>query len=231
MLRQGLSVIIPTFNAMPRLVDCLSALVEGVAVGLVREAIVVDGASSDASASLAADMGCKVIVAPPSDRGRGNQLRHGGASATCDWLLFLHADTVLHRGWVAQVDLHIAGDANVAAYFTLAFDQDGTGPKRVALLANLRARVLGLPYGDQGLLISRALYDQIGGYTDIPLMEDVALVRRLGAKRLKPLAAKAVTSGAKFAHGGWWAVPSRNLMLLAAYLLGVSPNILSKWYK
>jgi rSAM/selenodomain-associated transferase 2 len=229
MSRPPLSIIIPTLNAMPRLTDCLTALVPGLSSGLVREAIVVDGASTDHSADLAADMGCRVLRL--EQRGRGKQLRAGADSATGDWLLFLHADTILDERWLEAVSQHISQNTPSAGYFKLAFDQSGSGPRRVANLANWRAKALGLPYGDQGLLISRALYDAVGGYRDMLLMEDVDLVRRIGKKRLVELSARACTSGAKFVRGGWWAVPMRNILLLCAYLLGVKPATLAGWYK
>jgi rSAM/selenodomain-associated transferase 2 len=231
MSRAPLSIIIPTLNAMPGLGDCLATLVGGLGDGLVREAIVIDGSSTDTSANLATDMGCKVIVLSAEQRGRGRQLRTGGAAASGDWLLFLHADTVLQGNWVGAVSDHIQNQPSKAAYFTLAFDQIGMNPRRVAALANWRARVLGMPYGDQGLLISRALYDEIGGYHDLPLMEDVDIIRRVTRARLVALDVVAQTSGAKFARGGWWATPMRNLVLVAAYSLGVKPEILARWYK
>ena len=216
---------------MPRLGDCLAALVIGLSDGLVREAIVVDGMSEDGSADLAADMGCKVIIVEPQARGRGAQLSRGYSAASGDWLLFLHGDTVLPDTWVDLVRNHISKSSDKVGYFKLGFDQTGPGPWRVAALANWRGRVLGLPYGDQGLLISRALYDQTGGYGDMPLMEDVDLVRRLGRSRLVQLEGVALTYGSKFVRGGWWAVPLRNLMLLGAYLIGVKPDVLARWYK
>jgi rSAM/selenodomain-associated transferase 2 len=231
MSRAPLSIIIPCLNAMPRLADCLAALVIGLGDGLVREAVVVDGSSNDDSAHLAADMGCKVVVVPPEQRGRARQLRAGAAVATGDWLLFLHADTVLQEGWVAAIGDHIANHKGKAAYFRLAFDQPSGEARRVAALANWRARYLGLPYGDQGLLVSRALYDQIGGFEDMALMEDVDIVRRLTKGRIVGLSGVATTSAAKYVKGGWWAMPARNLFLLGAYLLGVKPETLASWYK
>ena len=216
---------------MPRLRDCLAALVTGLSDNLVREAIVVDGTSTDKSAELAADMGCNVIVLGPEQRGRGRQLHAGAQAATGEWLLFLHGDSVLQVGWVTAVVAHLATKPEKAAYFRLGFNQSGSGPTRVAAWANWRARTLGLPYGDQGLLISRALYDRVGGYSDIPLMEDVNFVRRLGRDLLVPLDVSAVTSGAKFASGGWWAVPARNLFLVSAYHVGIKPDVLARFYK
>jgi rSAM/selenodomain-associated transferase 2 len=231
MSRAPLSIIIPTYNALPGLADCLAALVGGLSAGLVREAIVVDGSSTDATIGLATDMGCKIVTVPPEGRGRDKQLQTGAAHATGDWLLFLHGDTVLDESWVKAVSTHMASNSDKAAFFTLAFDHHGSGAKRVAAFANLRARVAGLPYGDQGLLISRRLYDQCGGYCDIPLMEDVDIVRRIGKARLVALNCQATTSSKKFVDGGWWRVPFRNACLLAAFFIGVAPERLAKWYK
>jgi rSAM/selenodomain-associated transferase 2 len=232
MSRPPVSIIIPTYNAMPRLGDCLAALVQGLGGGLVREAIVVDGGSSDASAQLAADMGCKVIQTEEAQRGRGAQLQAGAEAATGDWLLFLHGDTVLSTGWSEVVGRHIGGgDARKAAYFKLAFEGGGASAERVAAIANWRASTMGLPYGDAGLLISRAHYTQVGGYQALALMEDVALVRKIGGAHLKALNCVAETSPAKFVRGGWWRVPMRNVMLVSAFMVGVSPATLARWYK
>ena len=87
-----------------------------------------------------------------------------------------------------------------------------------------------MPYGDQGLLIARALYDSIGGFAPVPLMEDVELVRRLGRDRLVELQATAITSAARYRRDGWWARPLRNLILLSLWRLGVPPATLARLY-
>ena len=94
----------------------------------------------------------------------------------------------------------------------------------------LRARFLRLPYGDQGLLISRDLYHCLGGYKPMPLLEDVDLVRRLGRRRLRTLAANAVTSAERWQRDGWFARSARNLACLALYLAGASPSRVAQVY-
>jgi rSAM/selenodomain-associated transferase 2 len=230
MQRAILSIIIPTYHAMPELADCLAALVEGLGTGLVREAIVVDGGSSDASVALATDMGCRVIVSEV--RGRGHQLHVGAQAATGEWLLFLHADTVLSAGWSAAVLAHVAqSQPHSVGYFKLAFSRGGGSAQRVAALANWRAAAFGLPYGDAGLLIRAAHYHRLGGYRPLALMEDVDLVRRIGKAHLRRLESVAATSPVKFERGGWWRMPLRNLTLLAGFLLGIHPTRLARWYK
>lgn len=229
--RPKLSIIIPTRNAIPRLQACLTALVPGLVNGLVLEAIVVDGGSSDHSADVARDMGCRLIEVPSADAGRGRQLALGAQAARGQWLLFLHGDTILSPDWVGAVADHIATCPDQAGYCTLAFDTRHGAAARVAFFANLRANWLALPYGDQGLLIARKLYDELGGYRPLPLMEDVDLVRRIGKARLAALPCVAQTSAAKYQKGGWWAVPLRNMFLLCAYLLGMRPETLARMYR
>jgi len=225
----SLSVIIPTLNAGSRLPGCLDALAPARRRGLIGEVIVVDGGSRDHTAEVARAQGARVLASTP---GRGRQLAAGAAEARGDWLLFLHADTRLAAGWDAAVAAHLARPdaAGQAAVFRLAYDEDTPPARRVAALANWRTRRLRLPYGDQGLLIARALYDSVGGYPELPLMEDVALVRRLGRGRLTLLDATAVTSAERYRRQGWWARPLRNLGVLSLYLLGVPPATLKRLY-
>lgn len=227
----SLSIVIPTLNAMPRLADCLATLVAGLGAGLIRDVVVVDAGSDDRSAELAFDMGCRVIQVGRDRRGRGQQMAAGAKAAKGDWLLFLHGDSVLLEGWVGACEAHMATAPHQAAYFRLGFD-DHEGPaRRIAFWANWRAGFFGLPYGDQGLLISRALYETVGGFQPFALMEDVDLVRKLGKSRLRTLPSAVETSAERYRTGGWWFVPMRNLTLLAAFLCGVSPDRIKGWYR
>jgi rSAM/selenodomain-associated transferase 2 len=225
------SVVIPTLEAADRIGPCLGALGEAVMEGVIHEVIVADGGSVDAIAEVAEAVGAKLVAAP---RGRGPQLAAGARAARGDWLLFLHADTVLSPGWGAAVLAHIQARPGQAGYFTLQFDAPGNRPSPMARIvagwANLRSALFALPYGDQGLLVSRALYDMTGGYQSIPLMEDVALARRIGRRRLARLRVAAVTSAARYAADGWLWRGWRNLTTLALYFIGVDPERLARRY-
>lgn len=223
-MRAPLSVVIPTLNAEVALGRCLTALVEGLEAGLVRELIVTDGGSSDATCAIAQAWGGEVVSGPPS---RGGQLRRGCAAASGDWLLVLHADTVLLSGWSRRVEAHLPSGAPAA--FHLRFDAADGAARRVAAWANWRSR-RGLPYGDQGLLLPRALYDRAGGYPDQPLMEDVALVRALDTPVVM-LDAIAMTSADRYRRQGWLRRGGRNLMLLARYFAGADPHALARAYR
>jgi hypothetical protein len=114
--------------------------------------------------------------------------------------------------------------------FRFALDDADPRARRIERGAAWRGRALGLPYGDQGLLIARDFYWSLGGHPAIPLMEDVALVRRIGRGRLTVLDHAALTSAARYRRDGWLRRPARNLALLSLYLLGVSPRVLARLY-
>ncbi len=219
-----ISIVIPTLNAEHALPACLQALMEGLHAGLVRELIISDGGSTDRTLVIAEEAGAEVIDGRAS---RGGQLRRGCARAKGDWLLVLHADTVLQPGWTTTVADHIPSKAPAA--FRLAFRSSGIAPRWVAGWANLRSRVFSLPYGDQGLLLPRALYIRVGEYADQPLMEDVALARAL--PRITLLDALAVTSAERYERAGWLRRGGRNLWTLTRYLLGSDPEHLAQVYR
>jgi rSAM/selenodomain-associated transferase 2 len=216
-----LSVIIPTLNAAASLGACLQEL-RG-----ADEVVVADGGSSDNTAAISAELGARVIHAP---RGRGLQLGAGAEAARGDWLLFLHADTLLGESWHVCARRHMAEQAGKAAYLAFRLDDPSWQARLIERGVALRVRTLALPYGDQGLLISRNLYDKLGGFRPLPLLEDVDLVRRIGRRRLLQLACPAITSAERWRRDGWWHRSARNLSCLALYRLGVSPARIARLY-
>ena len=222
-----LSIVIPTLNAEAELPLCLESLMPGLEAGLIREVIVADGGSDDATAKIAGAMGANLVTGA---RGRGAQLAAGAAAARGDWLMFLHADTALSRDWAERTSDHVMTKPDYAAFFELRFRSDARAARTLEKRAGRRARMLGLPYGDQGLLISRKLYDEVGGYPDVPLMEDVMIVRAIGKRQLVQLNAEARTSAAKYERDGWRKRSWHNALLLTRFLLGASPEDLAKRY-
>ena len=220
-----ISIVIPTLNAEPNLASTLEALMEGLGQGLIRELIISDGGSTDATLKIAEEAGAEIVTGAPS---RGGQLRRGCAQAKGEWLLVLHADTVLEAGWSEVVAEHIQTN-RAPAWFQLAFRARGIMPAWVAGWANLRSRLFGLPYGDQGLLVWRVDYDKVGGYPDQPLMEDVAIARAL--PRLTGLPVRAITSAERYQRAGWLRRGSRNLWTLMRYFAGTSPETLADSYR
>ncbi len=222
----NLSIIIPTLNAKDGLPACLQSLEAWPAR---KELIVVDGGSKDETVALAYKVGAKVL---PTERGRGQQLQRGGKAAKGQWLLFLHADTVLQNGWEAEVQAFMddIGNRQRVAAFRFTLDDDGPQAGRLERMVAWRCKRLGLPYGDQGLLTHRDLYEVVGGYKPIPAMEDVDLVRRLGRDRIHMFETAAVTSSARYVKSGWWARPSWNLFCLFLHICRVPPLLISRLY-
>ncbi|MEM9014653.1 MAG: TIGR04283 family arsenosugar biosynthesis glycosyltransferase [Pseudomonadota bacterium] len=226
-----ISVVIPTLDAESRLPACLDALVPASIAGLVQEVIVVDGGSVDATTIIADGFGARILVSEP---GRGGQLRIGADAARGDWLLFLHADTVLSEHWRTEAAAFIQTSPDKAAVFTLRFDTSGLAPNLVASGGMVRTRLLKRPYGDQGLLISTALYQSIGGFRDFPLMEDVdfmkRLTRRYGRDVLHVFQSEALTSADRYEREGYVRRVFRNAVLLARFQMGASPEQLALDY-
>lgn len=222
-----ISVVIPTLNAAGSLEATLACLAEG--GKLVREIVVSDGGSNDETCDRARRAGCQVVT---GDRGRGGQLVRGAQAARGEWLLFLHADTRLTGEWTGAVRSFMAqaGARDRAAVFRFALDDPGLPARILDAIVMARVRLLALPYGDQGLLISRILYDELGGFRPLPLMEDVDLVRRIGRRRLAVLPAKAITSAIRYRRDGYVPRMARNAACLALYFAGMPPSTIARLY-
>lgn len=227
-----ISVIIPTLNAEPALVRTLTALVPAAVEGIVTEVIIADGGSTDLTCQIADDCGADFVA---SAAGRGVQLARGAAHAKSDWLLFLHADTVLEDNWQRAAihfmrDIESGRQAPAAGVFEFRLDDRGMKPRVLEALVKARCAVFALPYGDQGLLIQRRLFDEIGGFRDMPIMEDVDIVRRLGRRRITSLKAHATTSAERFQKDGYIARMVRNQVCLALYGAGVPVQRIHEFY-
>ncbi len=228
-----ISVVIPTLNAEAGLASAMTALVTATVEGLVREVIVVDGGSQDRTLDIAEQAGATILRSEPS---RGRQLKTGADAARFPWLLFLHADTVLETGWerdaaafMERVDLGKRPLSAAAFRFTL--DDLGLKPRLIESGVAARCAVFRLAYGDQGLLIPRRLYSEVGGYRDVPLMEDVDLARRLGRRRLVMLRPRAVTSAVRYQRDGYVYRTVRNLACLSLFFLRVPATVIARLYR
>jgi rSAM/selenodomain-associated transferase 2 len=221
-----LSIIVPVLDEQARIGPALDALAPLRARG--AEVIVADGGSGDLTAAIARPLTDAVVTAP---RGRGVQMNAGAAAATGDVLLFLHADTALPPDTDALVldGLHRTG--HVWGHFDVRIEGRGPLLPIIAAAMNARARLTGIATGDQAMFVTRTAFASAGGFPDIPLMEDVALSKRL--KRIGPplcLDARVTTSGRRWDEGG--AIRTMLLMwrLRLAYWLGAEPASLARRY-
>jgi rSAM/selenodomain-associated transferase 2 len=218
-----LSIIIPTLNEAETLGQTLLSLKSDPA-----EIIVVDGGSIDSTVQVAHEHTPHVLVSRP---GRGVQQDTGARQSQGDVLVFLHADTRLPKRYQSLIDHALADPGVVFGAFLLRIYPSSPALDVIAFMANLRSRLLSLPYGDQALFVRRSAYFLAGGFKDWPIMEDVDLVRRLnqiGGFRLARGAAR--TSPRRWQKENPVCTTLRNYSLILRYLVGVSPHTLARHY-
>jgi rSAM/selenodomain-associated transferase 2 len=222
----ALSVVIPTLNEARSIAALLGDLRS---LDVSHEVIVVDGGSTDETVRIAAQLGARVLQAP---RGRGGQLASGARAASAPMLCFLHADVRLHGSARLELAQLIRSRRPGAFAFRFRIDAEGWRYRFIEFGARLRMRLFDLPYGDQGLIVSRIDYETAGGYPEVPLMEDVALVdalRRVTAVRA--LRSSLPVSARRWEREGPLTRMLRNCRIMIAYRLGASPHRLGEDYK
>ena len=219
------SVIIPALNEERDVSDTLAALGRS----LCHQVIVVDGASTDATAQRAKEGGATVLASKP---GRARQMNAGAAKATGGSLLFVHADTLLPPGLPSLVSRTLSGAGVAAGAFRFRIGENFRGKSLVEWITGIRSRWLQRPYGDQGLFLTRALFEEMGGFADLPIMEDYEFTIRLrGRGRIITVDEAAVTSGRRWQKLGVLRTTLRNQWMLAGYHLGVDPQNLARHYR
>jgi len=221
-----ISVIVPVLNEGESIGATLRSLQAWRSKG--AEIIVVDGGSSDDTVAQARDVCDRVLDSP---RGRARQMNAGAAVARGRLLIFLHADTQLPDDAFAMLDA-LADAPRLWGRFDVRIDGAHPFLPVIAAAMNRRSRWSGVATGDQAMFVSRELFSLIGGFPDIALMEDVALSKRL--RRLCPprcLRAQVLTSGRRWLRGGVLRTVLLMWGLRLAYVLGVPPATLARWYR
>jgi len=219
----GLSIIVPALNEAVNLPFTLDGLAAG---GL--DLIVVDGGSRDDTVDIARRLGARVFSSEP---GRARQMNRGAQEARCSALLFLHADTLLPKGFSLIIDRVLSRPGVACGAFQLKIDDERRSYRWIEKAVNLRSRFLGLPYGDQAFFIRTKTFHRIGGFPDLPLMEDFELIRR--AKRVGRIALAdepVLTSARRWNRLGPWKTTLVNQVIISLYLVGVSPKRLACLY-
>ncbi|MEG4204742.1 TIGR04283 family arsenosugar biosynthesis glycosyltransferase [Microcoleus sp. Pol7_A1] len=220
-----ISIIIPVLNEAPTIARVISTALQAKNV----EIIVADGGSSDGTADIAKSLGIRVIC---TARGRAVQMNAGAAAATGEILLFLHADTLLPRGYDSGAREALAKPSAVAGAFQLKIEARRFCLRLVETGVNWRSNFLQMPYGDQAIFLKAATFDKMGGFPDLPLMEDFEFVRRLKKQgRIEIVPQPVLTSARRWQQLGVIKTTAINQIVIIAYFLGVSPDRLAFWYK
>jgi len=220
-----ISIIIPTLNEAA----CLPAPLAGLAGNSGLEVIVVDGGSTDATTAIVRAAGVRLIE---TRAGRAGQLNTGAALATGEILLFLHADTLLPAGFASQIRRILSQPGCAAGAFRLTIGATGLKYRLVEQMVNWRSILFAMPYGDQALFLRRELFRAVGGFPELPIMEDFVFVRRLRqAGRISIARATVVTSARRWRKLGVFRTTVINQLIIIGYLLGVSPARLARWYR
>ena len=220
-----ISVIIPTLNERSALPKALDSAVGTKGV----EVIVSDGGSQDGTVEIAKEAGCRIVT---TSRGRAQQMNLGAETSQGEFLVFLHADTRLPLGFQDTVPSLLEDSAVAAGAFRLRIDGAKGLLRLIESGANRRSRHLQMPYGDQAIFIRAELFRKVGGYPNLPIMEDFELIRKLRRRGRISLASSSVTTSAR----RWAALgPVRttlvNQIVVLAYLAGVEPSQLASWYR
>ena len=224
----NISIIIPVLNEAKNIEDTL-VLIKDHVESSDLEIIVVDGGSTDNTVSIAQELDVMVIASLL--QGRANQMNVGAAVATGNILLFLHADTKLPQNY-DQLIKNTLSQPNVSAgAFELAIDSQQKSLRLVEALVKMRSHLLALPYGDQALFMKRATFNNVGGFPNLAIMEDFALVKQLKRHGKIAIAPAAVTtSSRRWDKLGVWRTTLINQLMIIGYYLGISPNKLRELY-
>ncbi len=227
-----LSVIIPVYREQAR-INALLAQVAAIPAPGGLEALVVDG---DPERRTLAVLAQGMAVALASGKGRARQMNAGAKAARGEVLLFLHADTRLPPDAFARIRQALADPGISGGAFRLRIEPEGGEPglglRGIAWAANLRTRLTRVPYGDQALFLRRDCFEALGGFADLPLMEDLELMTRLrrSGRKIRLLGACAATSARRWETEGLLRCTGRNLLIRALYHLGVSAERLARLY-
>jgi len=227
-MKPHLSIIVPVVDE-DRIINDLIEHLYGLPFGNDSEIIVVDGNQSQNTLKAIFRGDVKKIAA---FKGRGAQMNAGAAVANGEILLFLHADTLLPPPALDQILLALKQPKVVGGAFDLGINSNRWGFRLIETVASLRSRITRIPYGDQAIFIKKEAFEQLGGFGEIPLMEDVDLMRRVKetGQKIAIIPLKVLTSPRRWEREGLLFSTLRNWILISLYSLGVSPQRLAKFY-
>ncbi|NET01582.1 MAG: glycosyltransferase family 2 protein [Sphaerospermopsis sp. SIO1G2] len=219
-----ISIIIPTLNEANNIADTINSTQPSTKV----EVIVVDGGSNDNTTAIAQSLGITVISSLPS---RAVQMNTGAAISSGEILLFLHADTRLPKGFDDMIRIALQAHRTTAGAFTLKIDAPNWGLRLVEWGVKWRSRLWQMPYGDQAIFLTKEGFEKVGAFPEIPIMEDFQLIKKLKAiSKITLINTPVITSPRRWLTKGIIKTTLLNQVIVIAYLLGVSPKRIRKWY-
>ncbi|BAY27647.1 glycosyl transferase family protein [Calothrix sp. NIES-2100] len=220
-----ISIIIPALNEAANIEDVIITTQNSTNT----EIILVDGGSQDDTVAIAQLLGVKVISSSP---GRAVQMNAGAVVASGEILLFLHADTRLPAGFEVMIRTALQQPGTVAGAFNLRIDASGWGMRLVELGVKVRSHFWQMPYGDQAIFITKDIFQQIGNFPELPIMEDFELIRRLKCiGKIAIIQESVITSARRWLRKGILQTTLINQIVIIAYLLGISPQRIRRWYR
>lgn len=220
-----ISIIIPTLNEAENIKNAIASTQPSTNI----EIIVVDGGSVDDTVEVAQSLSVKVISSSP---GRAGQMNAGAAAASGEILLFLHADSRLPTGFDVMIRTTLQQPRIVAGAFDLRIDASLWGLRLVEWGVKWRSHFWQMPYGDQGIFLTKEIFQEVGNFPELPIMEDFELIRRLKSLgNIALISAPVVTSARRWLQKGVFSTTFLNQIVIIAYLLGVSPQRIRSWYR
>jgi len=230
LMRPRFSIIIPVANEESVINHVIEHIRTFETSAGSSEIIIVDGDHEGRTIGTIKD---KNVLTSISKKGRGNQMNRGAALAKGDILIFLHADARLPLNALILIDSILRNPKYVGGAFDLAIDSIRPVYRLIERIASFRSRVTRIPYGDQTLFFRRDYFNAVGGFADIPIMEDVEIMRRIKKQgdRIAFINKPSTTSARRWEKEGILYCTLRNWVMITLYLLGVSSERLAKWYR
>ncbi|MEH1936919.1 MAG: TIGR04283 family arsenosugar biosynthesis glycosyltransferase [Nostoc sp.] len=220
-----ISIIIPVLNEAGNIKEAIATTQPSKDI----EVIIVDAGSEDGTVEIAQSLDIKVISSSP---GRAVQMNAGAVAASGDILLFLHADSRLPTGFDEMIRTALQQPGIVAGAFNLRIDASLLSLRWVEWGVNMRSHFCQMPYGDQAIFLTKAVFQQIGGFPELPIMEDFELMRRLKRiGRIVIISTPVFTSARRWLQKGVFKTTLLNQIVIIAYLLGISPQRICSWYR
>jgi rSAM/selenodomain-associated transferase 2 len=224
-----LSIIIPVLNEQNNIKNTLTAILKNQNNEEI-EIIVIDGGSTDNTISQVKNLGIEIYISPQI--GRANQMNLGATKARGDILLFLHGDTIIPHNFARIIIDILAQSEVVGGAFSLKINGKKKAFKFIETMANWRSHLFSLPYGDQGIFLKRSIFEEIGGFKNLAIMEDFDLIQRLKKQgKISIASAKVITSQRRWQKLGILQTTLINQLIIIGYYMGISPEKLKQFYR